>query len=79
MEKFIVNENQKLVRALACHFPSISAKTLRMLVGQKNAKVNGLRVSENIDLISGDVVEIFIPQKYITKLTKCQYSNNLTI
>lgn len=65
MEKFIINDNQKLLKALSCHFPSISARTLRMLVGQKNAKVNGLRVNENVDLIKGDVVEIFIPQKYL--------------
>ncbi|MBR4270332.1 MAG: RluA family pseudouridine synthase [Clostridia bacterium] len=76
MEKFVVDKNQALYKALENEFSTISPLVLHKLVGQKNAKVNGVRVKENIELKRGDEVEIFIPQKYLKNDIKIIYQDD---
>jgi 23S rRNA pseudouridine955/2504/2580 synthase len=76
MEKFVVNEDKSLFKALENQFSNINPLVLHKLVSQKNVKVNGTRQRENVNVKSGDEVEIFIPQKYMAKDIEIVYNDD---
>lgn len=65
MIKFIIKNNQKLIKAIMSQFPTINPQILRGILAKKDIKVNNVRVNQNIDVFDGDEIQIFIPEKYL--------------
>ncbi len=63
MKKIIVNKNQngkKLNTILLSEFKNLNINSLYKALRKKDIKVNGKRISENIIVYEGDIVEVYI-------------------
>ncbi len=63
--KVSVRENSTLFEIIS-QMASISSSKVKRLIKNREAKVNGERVSENVSLKLGDEVEVFIPESFLT-------------
>lgn len=59
--------NQKILKVINLLYPKISYSTLQKLLRKKDIKINGKRISENVNVLSDDIVEIYwkMPDKSI--------------
>ena len=55
--------NQKILKVISTLYPEISYPTLQKLLRKKDIKVNGKRISENINIFSDDKVEIYFKEQ----------------
>jgi 23S rRNA pseudouridine955/2504/2580 synthase len=55
--------NQKILKAISIMHPEIPYSTLQKLLRKKDIKVNGKRISENINIFSSDIVEIYFKEQ----------------
>lgn len=63
MIKFTVpqkHNNLKLLSSIQNFYPKISYNTLQKLLRKKDIKINGKRVSQNVNIFAGDIVEIYL-------------------
>lgn len=63
MIKFIVpqkHNNLKLLTSIQKLYPKITFNTLQKLLRKKDIKINRKRVSQNVNIFSGDMVEIYL-------------------
>lgn len=70
MVKIVVSEiynNKKLDRFILDTYPELSRNMLFKAFRQKDIKVNGKRINTNITLNMGDVLEIYIDDKLLSK------------
>ena len=70
MRKLIVYEkynNKKIVNVLLDNFNGLSYSLIYKLLRKKDIKVNGIRIKENIVVLLGDEIEIYIDDKYLFK------------
>ncbi len=51
--------NQKILKVINLLYPKISYSTLQKLLRKKDIKINGKRISENVNVLSDDIVEIY--------------------
>ena len=51
--------NQKILRVINILYPKLSYSTLQKLLRKKDIKINGKRISENVNILSGDVVDVY--------------------
>jgi len=58
-------DNKKLDRFILEAFPGLSRNNLFKAFRQKDIKVNGNRTGENIIIKSGDIIEVFIDDKFL--------------
>ena len=65
MEKIVCQKQSKLIDFLREKYKTLSYADAQKLVRTKNAKVNGARVKENVNLVAGDTVEVFVPQQFL--------------
>lgn len=68
MRKIIVdskNEGNNLNIIIKYYYPYLNQNILFKALRQKDIKINGKRIKENVSLKSGDVVEIYIDDKYL--------------
>ena len=85
MEKLTVNEKynkKRLDKFILDNLPYISANTFYKLLRKKDIKVNGKRVSKNIDLTLNDEVLVYVPhtlQKEYEKLDILYEDNNILV
>lgn len=63
MKKFetIANKNGKLLTVLPAQVEEVSFASASAALRKKDIKINGKRVSENVMLFSGDMIEIYLP------------------
>ncbi len=66
MKSFIADKNRKLSKLALYNIEDLSYKSFMCALRKKDVKVNGKRVSKDIDLVIGDVVEIYY-QSTVTK------------
>lgn len=59
MLKFQVNQNRKLSKYIVQNCSDISYSVLMKLLRQKDIKINGKRISEDVELAVGDSIEIY--------------------
>lgn len=59
--------NQKILRVINILYPKLPYSTLQKLLRKKDIKINGKRISENVNILSGDIVDIYwqIPDETI--------------
>lgn len=70
MKKLVINEkynNKKIVNVLLDNFNGLSSSLVYKTLRKKDIKLNGNRVKDNVSVFSGDVLEIFIDDKYLYK------------
>ena len=60
LEKFENTKVQKISESISKSYPSISYATIQKLLRQKDVKINGKRVSEDLRIEIGDVVAFYI-------------------
>lgn len=51
--------NQKILRVINILYPQIPNSTLQKLLRKKDIKINGKRISENVNILSGDTIDIY--------------------
>lgn len=61
------HNNQKILKVINLLYPKIPFSTLQKLLRKKDIKINGKRISENVNILSGDLIEIYwqIPDESI--------------
>lgn len=59
--------NKKLNMFLLDSFPDLSINTLNKALRQKDIKINGIRVKENVLVNENDVIDVFIADKFLYK------------
>lgn len=72
MESLIVTENdsgQRLNKFLAKVFPNLPKSMMYKSIRKKNIKVNGRRCDAKDILLAGDVVDIYLNDKFLSKQT----------
>ena len=72
MKKIVINEkysNKKIVNVLLDEFNGLSSSFAYKTLRKKDIKVNGNRIKENVNVYNGDIVEIYIDDKYLYKQT----------
>ena len=72
MKKIVINEkynNKKVLNVLLDEFNGLSSSFVYKTLRKKDIKVNGNRIKENISVYTGDIVEIYIDDKYLYKKT----------
>ena len=70
MKKLIVdkkNENKKIVNVLLDNYNGLSSSFIYKTLRKKDIKVNGNRIKDNIIVYTGDIIEIYIDDKYLYK------------
>lgn len=70
MKKLIIDEkydNKKLNTVLQNIFPDLSLNTIYKSLRKKDIKVNGKRISNDVELHTGDIVEVYIVDSLLYK------------
>lgn len=70
MKKLIIDEkynNKKIVNVLLDNFNGLSSSLVYKSLRKKDIKLNGNRIKDNVSVFSGNVLEIFIDDKYLYK------------
>lgn len=68
MRKIKVTEkydNKKLNNFILDTFPALNKNMLFKALRQKDIKINGVRVKENVDINCGDEIEIYISDEFL--------------
>ena len=63
MQRFTINEsqnNKKIVQVITSKYPNVSISAIYKALRQKDIKVNGGRIKEDVKVENGDYVEIYI-------------------
>lgn len=70
MKKLVVNKkynSKKIVPVLLDTFNGLSSSFLYKVLRQKDIKINGQRIKENVTIFEGDIIEAYIDDKYLYK------------
>ena len=61
------HNNLKILKVINLLYPQIPYSTLQKLLRKKDIKINGKRISENVNILSGDIIDIYwqIPNESI--------------
>ncbi len=78
-KEFSVKQETKLSKAIINELPFFDYAKARALIKNKDARVNGVRVKEDIVLNGGDVVTVFYEQKQVSKHYNLVYSDDNVI
>lgn len=79
MIKFIADKNRKLSKLALYYSQDLSFGMLQKLLRKKDVKVNGKRVSEDVSLSIGDVVEIFYTPIKVDKFFEIYKDQNVLV
>lgn len=74
MKSFIADKNRKLTKLALYHIPDLTFSALMKAFRKKDVKVNGKRISQDVNLSIGDRVDIFYDAK-ITKMYDVIYQD----
>ena len=73
MRKLIVPQkynNKKLNTFILASFPELSINMLNKALRQKDIKINGVRIKENVSIYENDEIAVFIAEEYILVVNK---------
>ncbi len=71
---FDIKENTSVFVALSRFLP-ITSNNVKNLIKNKEVKVNGIKISKDCELKTGDAIEVFVPQKFIGALPSVVYED----
>ena len=70
MKKLVINEkynNKKIVTVLLDYFNGLSSSLIYKTLRKKDIKINGNRIKDNVYVFCGDIIEVFIDDKFLYK------------
>ena len=73
---FTVAESGTLSAAIGARYPALGKSRLAALIKDRQVRVNGVRVGENIRLSAGDTVEAFLPERQTGRRIRVVYSDD---
>ncbi len=79
MFKFISDKQRKLSKLALIKCEDLSFSALQKLLRNKDVKVNGKRVSQDVTLQVGDVVELYYTPKTIDKFSVVYLDDNILV
>lgn len=74
--EFKLSENKELIKAIIDELPFLSRFDVQKILKNKDAKVNGVRCSENIKVEKNDNITVFYNEKKTEPWHKLVYSDN---
>ena len=75
MKKIIISkkqDNKKIVSIIRTMFPNCKSSTIQKALRNKDIKINGSRVKEDLTVFEGDEVEVYITDELLESSTKRQ-------
>lgn len=75
-ENFKAITNSKLSKQISAIYPNISYPTIMKLLREKDVKVNGKRVTTDVDLVAGDQVLFYINEEMLEKKFDIVYEDD---
>ncbi len=79
MKSFIADKQRKLSKLALYYIEDLSFSSLRKALRQKDVKVNGKRISEDITLSVGDKVEIYYVSTEVSKYAVIYQDDNVIV
>lgn len=79
VEEFKALKNQKISYELLSRFPNFNYAFVQKLLKQKDVKVNGKRVSKDVDVFEDDLIAVYYSQDKIFKVEVVYEDENLII
>ena len=79
MKSFVADKNRKLSKLALYHIEDLSFSALNRALRKKDVKVNGKRVSEDVLLNVGDVVEVYYVSSNIEKYKQIFCDENVLV
>ena len=79
MKSFIADKNRKLSKLALYNIEDLSYTSFMRALRKKDVKVNGKRVSKDVDLLVGDVVEIYYQLQEVEKYTEIFKDQNILV
>lgn len=79
MKSFITEKNGKLSKLALYYIEDLSYSTLLKSLRKKDVKVNGKRISSDLDLVVGDKVDIYFTPKTTEKFTEIYLDKNVVV
>ncbi len=73
--KFEVENNAELLSELCRKVPGVSRERIKSQMKRGEVRVNGIKTREDKSLLSGDVIEIFLPEKFALTEIPVVYSD----
>ncbi len=79
MKNFISDKNGKLSKVCLQNVEDLTFTTFMRALRKKDVKVNGKRVSKDVDLVIGDTVEIYYQPVKLSKYTEVYVDENVLV
>ena len=79
MKSFIAEKNGKLSKLALYYIEDLSYSTLLKSLRKKDVKVNGKRISSDLDLVVGDKVEVYFTPKTVEKFSEMYLDKNVVV
>ena len=79
VEEFKVLKKQKVSSAILSNFPNFNYSYVQKLLKQKDIKINGKRVSKDVEVDSGDLILIYVLQDKVFKIDIEYEDENLIV
>ena len=79
MKNFVSNKNGKLSKVALQNIEDLTFTAFIKALKKKDVKVNGKRVSKDVDLAVGDTVEIYYQSKSLLKYTEVYADENVIV
>lgn len=79
MKSFIANQNRKLSKLALNNIDDLSFSALNKALRKRDVKVNGKRVSEDVMLNVGDIVEIYYTAVTVKKFSAIYQDDNILV
>lgn len=77
--KLIVKNNEKLIKFLIHNIQGLSFANAQKLLRKGDVKVNSKRTKENIEVVTGDEIDVYSVQKAMPKVNIMYEDNNVLI
>lgn len=76
MERFKAEKTQDLKQAINDFYPFLSSLQIAKILSQKDIKVNGTRIKENVQINKNDIVQIYFDfDLYLSKMIEIIYND----
>ena len=79
LKSFIADKNRKLSKLATYYIPDLTFASLMKALRKKDVKVNGKRISQDINLSIGDKVDIFYDAKVVQMFSVLYQDENILV
>lgn len=76
MRQLVCKKEQTLLKFVRSMFPALTESMLRRALRQRDLRVNGVRTGTDVCLHGGDIVEVYIDDRYLTPSVPVLYQDD---